>query len=84
MVVVDAWQASWAEALISDDPVGALRAVVVGLVDAGADRDVVRDELRGYAAGLDGEGRERDYEAVLDVLDMLVGWCGPDARIDGR
>lgn len=82
MVAVDAWHESWAEALIADDPVGALRAVVVDLLKAGAERDGVRDELHRYAIALADEGRESEYEASLDVLDLLVGWCGPHARID--
>jgi hypothetical protein len=25
---------------------------------------------------------ESDEERVLEVMDVLVGWCGPNARID--
>ena len=56
---------------------GAVYALAVELRDGGltqAELLAVFDEVRArHHAGAD----ERKYDAVLDVIDLIVGWCSP-------
>jgi hypothetical protein len=70
------------EALHAADPFGRLREVVRGLLVAGHERAVLYNELQCYVVDeLRPDGRDEDEDVVLDVMDCLVGWCGPDMRL---
>ena len=52
------------------------QAVHKGLRDGVSEDDLLAD-LQAIRAGL----REEVEDRVLDVMDQLVGWCGPHARL---
>lgn len=54
-----------------------LRAVVKQLLDDGVDSDVLMEDL-GQIRGLVSTD---DEDKVLDVMDLLVGWCAPEFRL---
>lgn len=57
-----------------------LQVLVQRLLDEGTGSDVLVDDLeqiRGLVA-------EEVEETVLDVMDRLVGWCAPGARLVPR
>jgi hypothetical protein len=69
-------------AVHTDDPVGQLRdAVSAELYDRGTGRDELLATLDAHRLDYKAEGRERDEEAVTRIMERLVGWCAPAARI---
>lgn len=54
-----------------------LRAVVKQLLDEGVDSDVLTEDL-GQIRGLVSTD---DEDKILDVMDLLVGWCAPEFRL---
>lgn len=57
-----------------------LREVVQTMLDDGVHADTLLDDL-GQVRGLVTEAQE---EIVLDVMDLVVGWCAPSARLKPR
>lgn len=57
-----------------------LRDLTQRLLDEGTPSEVLVDDL-GQIRGLVSEDLE---ETVLDVMDLLVGWCAPSARLTPR
>lgn len=53
-------------------------------LDAGATHAKLLDELEALRANLRREGREADEDRIMDVMDCLVGWCGPKASLVSR
>jgi hypothetical protein len=76
-----ALRASYEEALASTEPVARLREAVAKDLGAGTERDVVYRELDRLRLDLRASGREADEDAVMDVMDFLVGWCSPQQRL---
>jgi hypothetical protein len=54
-----------------------LRAVVKRLLDDGADGEVLMEDLR----QIRGLVSPDDEDVVLDVMDLLTGWCAPEFRL---
>lgn len=54
-----------------------LRSVVKQLLDAGLPGEVLLEDL-GQIRGLVSTD---DEDKVLDVMDLLVGWCAPEFRL---
>lgn len=54
-----------------------LRLVVKGYVDGGVDGDLLLEDLSQIRALVTPETEEH----VLDVMDLLTGWCAPSARL---
>jgi hypothetical protein len=72
----------WRTALATDDPVTALRTAVRARLAAGDTREQVTGQLTRLVLDLREEGRPDEHEdPVLDVLDMLAGWCAPGAAL---
>lgn len=69
------------EALHAADPLRRLVEVVHGLLAQGYEREVLVEEFECFRKVLQEAGREEDEDVVLDVMDSLVGWCSPGARI---
>lgn len=65
------------EAAESTEGFGVLRDLVKRQVDAGVPKETLLDDL-GQIRGLLAEEAE---ERIFDVMDLLVGWCAPGARI---
>ena len=70
------------EALRSANPTGQLRELVRGLLAAGHERDALYAEMQRYVIDeLRAANRDEDEDVVLDVMDNLIGWCGPGMRL---
>lgn len=70
-------------ALHSQEPEQALRNVVSQLVSEGIEQQQVYQMLESLLLKLRGgaNGQPADEDAVLNVMDSLVGWCHPRAQI---
>ena len=67
------------KALRSPKPTNGLRALALALAAEGLDQDALLDVFeRRCRAQLRVEDRETDEDAVMD---FLVGWCSPTARL---
>ena len=71
----------FAEALASARPFDSLSEAVRALVDRGDPPQGIYDQLQVFALELRADGRETDEDIVLDVMDLLVGFCAPEMRI---
>ncbi len=70
------------EALRSTDPFGQVREVVRGLLAEGHERDALYAELQHYVVEEPrAAGRDDDEDVVFDVMDYLIGRCGPGAAL---
>ena len=70
------------QVLAMPDPVGALRnAVVVELHERGASRDALLASLDEQRVAYRSAGREREQDAVIEIMERLSGWSAPSARI---
>ena len=58
-----------------------LRALALRLLEAGEDQVAVLKIFENARNQLRLAGREADEEVVMDVMDCMVGWCGPDALL---
>ena len=69
------------KSLCADDPFAALSTVVRALVEEGESREALYEELERLRATLRHHGRHDRDDIVLDVMDLLAGFCAPQARI---
>lgn len=51
------------------------------LLDSGYPREALLDDLKHLIFGLREIGDEEREDDVLEVLDVLTGWCAPGARL---
>jgi hypothetical protein len=65
-------------ALRSANALVELRLIVQGLLDGGAERAAVLEELESFCLMLRESGRDEDEDTVLEIMDFLVGWCHPN------
>jgi hypothetical protein len=68
-------------AVHSDQPVARLRDAVVMDLDRGANRDEVLAALDAHRRDYKAAGCQREQDAVTEIMERLVGWCAPAARI---
>lgn len=80
-MVVERSLEAYERALLSEQPVLALRAVVEERLSAGHSRDILLGELERLAIELRRQDREADEDAVLDVTDFLSGWASPQMKL---
>jgi hypothetical protein len=66
------------EAVESEAGFDALRDVIGSQLEDGATKEQLLDDLSQIRKLVDEETEER----VLDVMDLLEGWCAPSARLD--
>lgn len=71
----------FAAALAKPDPVLRLREVVRDLLAQGHAREDVLAELERYRDLLHRSGQEDAEDAVLDVMDFVVGWASPHMKV---
>ena len=69
------------QALRSADPYQQLRALAEHLFAQGQDTDTVLTLFETARGQLRAANRKADEEVLMDVMDCLVGWCGPAARL---
>jgi hypothetical protein len=69
------------QALSSSDPVNDLRNWVLHLLAEGQTHEAILELLERTRQQLREADRETDEEAVMDVMDFLVGWCSPHMKL---
>jgi hypothetical protein len=80
-VIKMAIEADIQTALRSDQPLGQLRSIIVGLLDAGQTPESVLAILERCRQQLRSEGREADEDTLMDAMDFLTGWCAPHMKL---
>ena len=69
-------------ALRGSDGYAGLRQVVKALLDAGGEREALRQELEAFRVYLRRKaGSDAVDDVVLDVLDDLTGWTSPNRKL---
>ncbi len=58
-----------------------LREYARDLLATGYPRQRLYDDFENVRAELRERGQEEQEDAVMDVMDFLVGWCSPGARL---
>ena len=69
------------QALHSPDPVGQLRSLALQLSAQGLPTAAIIDRFEATRQQLRSVDREADEDAVMDVLDCLMGWCHPEMKL---
>ncbi len=69
------------QALRSSEPFHSLRSVAQQLFSQGKDSPAVLAVFERARQQLREAGREADEDAVMDVMDCLVGWCGSHMKL---
>ena len=64
------------------DPTARLADVVSGLLKQGVTQRELLQELRDFRKRLRNQNRPTEEDAVLEVMDFLVGWSAPEASLD--
>lgn len=67
-------------ALESDDPAGQLRELALRLKQNGVSQRAIYDLFDAFRARL-ADGQHTGCDAILDTMDLIVGWCGSDQAI---
>ncbi|MEM6692242.1 MAG: hypothetical protein AAF664_22625 [Planctomycetota bacterium] len=67
-------------ALESDDPTGQLRELALQLKRDGVSQHTIHDLFDAFRARLS-DGEQPGYDAILDTMDQIVGWCSSDHAI---
>ncbi len=70
------------EALRSPEPIRNLRSIAVEHFSRGTERSAVLAVFENARQELRRAGREADEDAVMDVMDFLVGWCSPHMKLE--
>ena len=70
------------QALRSSEPILSLRSVVVELFSRGMDKAAILVMFEDARQELRQAGREADEDAVMDVMDFLVGWCSSHMKLN--
>lgn len=65
------------EALKGATPVEQLRALAIAMQGEGRQPDWILQFFDTNREALRQAGRDADEDAVLEVMDFLVGWCSP-------
>jgi hypothetical protein len=68
-------------ALEAPNPVEALIELVRERFELGDSREIVLEAFERKRQALRDSGRERDEDAIMDVMDFLVGWCSPHQEL---
>ncbi len=68
-------------ALRFNEPLATLNSLVLKLSAEGHKKAEILKIFGNYALCLRKSNREADEELLLDVMDTLVGWCHPCARL---
>jgi hypothetical protein len=69
------------KALSSNAPVQELRNLASHLLAQGQTREEILDLFEHARHTLRQADREAEEDAVMDVMDVLVGWCSPHMKL---
>lgn len=72
------------KALTSSTPVDELRSLAIKLQKEGQDQSSILQLFDGNRQALRSAGRDADEDAVLEVMDFLVGWCSPHMNLSRK
>jgi hypothetical protein len=75
--MIESFEDNLTRCLKSAAPVPEMRALVEECLKQGINHSELLQKLDSVRQQLRQADREADEEAVMDVMDMLVGWCGP-------
>ncbi len=64
-----------------DEVADGLQDTVQKMIRAGRPPESLYEELKLLALELRSEGRDDLEDEVMEVMDVLVGWCAPSARL---
>jgi hypothetical protein len=78
---MESLQRRLAKAMCADDSFAALSGVVRTLAEQGTPREALYEELERLRSALRHHGRDDQDDIILDVMDLLTGFCAPHARI---
>jgi hypothetical protein len=68
-------------ALKSPEPVLELRDLAAGMLRTGRTHDDVLANFEAVRSQLRNADREADEDAVMDVMDFIIGWCSPHMKL---
>ncbi len=68
-------------AVRSERPSENLKELVLSWKQAGLGRSTVEERLTALLLELQGVGTEPEEDIVMDLLDLVVGYCRPEARL---
>lgn len=74
-------QSRFEAAIRASDAGQALRTLATDLSCEGYSRQAIYDLFEAFMLRLRDAGRAPEEEVVMDIMDGLMGWCHPDARI---
>ena len=69
------------QALNSNEPVNELRSLAQRLLADGQTREAILESMEHARRQLRQADRETDEDAVMDVMEYLVGWCSPHMKL---
>ena len=69
------------EALAATEPLAEFRKAVREQLAAGRTREDITRALDRLRTMLKESGRDHDEDLVLEVLDLLAGWCSPHMKL---
>ena len=69
------------QALASAEPFPALLQLATELRDAGMAQSELQALFESFAASHRADTDESRYDALLDTLDFIVGWCSPGSAL---
>ncbi len=72
---------SFERAASANDPADVLYALAVRMRDDGKSKDEVYALFEEYRARLRAEGREREEDATMGIMDLITGFCSPHVAI---
>lgn len=72
------------EALASASAVEQLRSLAISLQREGQSQTSIVEFFDQNRQVLRDAGREADEDAVLEVMDFLVGWCSPHMDLSSK
>jgi hypothetical protein len=65
----------------SQKPLEDIHRILESLLQAGYEKARMIADLEEYRMGLQSEGKQREEDLVLDGLDFLTGWVGPEKQL---
>jgi len=69
------------QALRSPHRLAALRSLAMQCLSQGQDKAAVFERFEKVRQALRLAKREQDEDAVMEVMDFLVGWCSPHMQL---
>jgi hypothetical protein len=67
--------------LHSSQPPEELRSLVLRLHAEGFDQAAILERFENVRRQLREAGREKEEDAILDVMDLITGWCSPSMKL---